>query len=167
MAFTAKQQAFVDEYLQCWNASEAARRAGYAHPGSQGHRLLKDVEVSAEISRVVEERAMSRDEVVIRLAEQARADLADFVTTWDGGFKIDVEKAIRLGKSHLIRKIGFNQYGKPEIELHNQQAALLAIGKIHSLFTDRVEQTGEVTHNVKSYQVISPDDWDDDANADI
>jgi phage terminase small subunit len=168
MALTDKQRAFIDHYLQSWNASEAARRAGYSEKTaySIGARLLKNVEILAEKDRIVEERGMSRDEVVVRLAEQARGDIADFVTVWDGGFKIDIEKAIKAGKSHLIKKLGFNQYGKPEIELHNQQAALLAIGKIHSIFTDKVDHTGEVTHNVKSYQVVSPDDWDNDTNAD-
>src|SRR5690606_35612738 len=26
---TAKQRRFIDEYLRCWNATEAAQRAGY------------------------------------------------------------------------------------------------------------------------------------------
>lgn len=164
MALTNKRQVFVEEYLKCWNASEAARRAQYASPGSEGHRLLKNAEISDEIQRRVDEQAMSANEVLIRLAEQARADIADFVDVWDGGFKINIEKALAAGKGHLIRKIGFNQYGKPEIELHNQQSALQLLGKVHGLFTDKVEQSGEVVHKVKTYHVVSPDDWDNDTD---
>lgn len=168
MALTAKQEVFVNEYLQDFNATQAAIRAGYSErtARSQGHRLLTNADISAEVKRRVDEKAMSANEVLIRLAEQARADIADFVDVWDGGFKINIEKALKNGKGHLIRKIGFNQYGKPEIELHNQQSALQMIGKVHGLFTDKVEQSGELVHKVKTYHVVSPDDWDNDTNED-
>lgn len=52
MALTGKRQTFVTEYLRTWNASEAARIAGYAHPGSDGHRLLKISEIAEEIQRI-------------------------------------------------------------------------------------------------------------------
>lgn len=47
----AKQERFVHEYLQDFNATQAAIRAGYSPKTaySQGHRLLKDVEVEAAI----------------------------------------------------------------------------------------------------------------------
>lgn len=166
MALTAKQQAFVNEYMKDFNATQSAIRAGYSERTAYaiGHENLKKPEISDEIQRRVDEKAMSADEVLIRLAEQARADIADFVDVWDGGFKINIEKALAAGKGHLIRKIGFNQYGKPEIELHNQQSALQLLGKVHSLFTDKVEQSGEVIHKVKTYHVVSPDDWDNDTD---
>jgi len=37
---TPKQQSFIDEYLACGNATEAARRAGYKHPNKQGPENL-------------------------------------------------------------------------------------------------------------------------------
>ena len=58
MALTDKRQVFVEEYLRTWNASEAARIAGYAHPGSDGHRLLKISEIAEEIQRNVSERGV-------------------------------------------------------------------------------------------------------------
>lgn len=51
---TDKQRIFIDEYLVCWNATEAAKKAGYSEKTaySSGQRLLKDV----EISRIIDER---------------------------------------------------------------------------------------------------------------
>lgn len=145
MALTAKQQAFVDEYLACWNASEAARRAEYAKPGQQGHRLLKNVEIAAEIARRVADRAMTADEVLIRLADQARGSLADFADVRDGvpnGLFLNFEKAKAAGKLHLIKKLKYNPQGYPEIELYDSQAALVHIARVLGLF-DKAQQ-GEV-----------------------
>lgn len=141
MTLTGKRQTFVDEYLKCWNASEAARIAGYAAPGQQGHRLLKDVEISEEIQRHVSERAMSADEVLVRLAAMARADISDFVSFVPGvkGPYIDLEKAYAAGKLGLVKKLKYNELGGIEFELYDAQAALIQLGKVHRLFTDKQE----------------------------
>lgn len=104
MALTAKQQAFVTEYLACSkNLSEATRRPGYseASAGVTGHRLLTDANISEEIQRRVSEKAMTADEVFIRLAEQARGTMDDFLTARDGIKKpyIDFEKARNTARS--------------------------------------------------------------------
>lgn len=77
---TNKQRVFIEEYLQCWNATEAARRAGYSKRTaySQGQRLLKNVEVSAAIETRLSEKHMSADEALTILAEQGRAKLSDY-----------------------------------------------------------------------------------------
>ena len=84
MGLTNKRRVFIEEYLKCWNASEAARHADYAHPGSQGHSLLKILEIQEEIERRIEEKAMGADEVLTRLAEQARSDIANMDKTLRG-----------------------------------------------------------------------------------
>lgn len=148
MALTAKQQAFVDEYLACWNASEAARRAEYAKPGQEGHRLLKKAEIAAEIARRVADRAMTADEALIRLAEQARASIEDFADIREGipnGLFLNFEKAKAAGKLGLIKKIKYNAQGYPEIELYDAQAALVHLGKHLGLFDTQQQGTaGEV-----------------------
>lgn len=57
MALTAKQRRFVEEYLLSLNATDAARKAGYAHPTTQGPRLLENVGVAKEIAAQQAERA--------------------------------------------------------------------------------------------------------------
>ena len=138
MALTSKQQAFVAEYLKCWNASEAARRAGYSeHTASeQGSRLLANVSISAEIERRKAEITMSADEVLARLTEQGRAAYSGYFTA-DG--TVDLGKMISDGKGHLIKKVKPTQWGK-EIEFYDAQAALALLAKANGL--DRIEVTG-------------------------
>lgn len=161
MALTAKQQAFVEHYLQCWNASRAARLAGYSEKTaySQGARLLKNVEVQAAISARLDELKMSADEVLLRLADQARATMDDFLDPERG--EVDLARAAARGKLHLVKKFS-RSTGKVEtvtIELHDAQAALVQIGRHHKLFTDRTEIPG--LDELKAYVGVSPDEWDE------
>jgi phage terminase small subunit len=136
-----KRQAFVNHYVQCWNASEAARRAGYSErsAGSIGHELLKKPEIQDAVSARVAELTMSAHEVLLRLAADARADMADFYDVQeDGSWKLNLNKAAALGRTHLIKKLGYNQYG-PTIELVDSQAARVHLGRHHGLFVERVK----------------------------
>lgn len=77
---TGKQSVFIEEYLRCWNATEAARVAGYAHPNKDGPENLVKAGIADLIKARIAEKAMSADEVLIRLAEHARGSLEDVTT---------------------------------------------------------------------------------------
>ncbi len=132
-----KQKAFIEAYLETWNASEAARRAGYAHAWQAGSRMLRNVEVKAEIEQRLGEMAMSANEVLARLSEQARVSMKDFVLP--GTANLDV--AALQAKGHLVKSISHTRYGV-RIELHDGQAALIQMGKAHNLFVERHELSG-------------------------
>lgn len=80
MALNNRQRVFVEEYLKCWNATESAKRAGYSPKTaySIGQENLKKPEIESAIKARVSEIAMSANEVLLGLAEQARADLGVF-----------------------------------------------------------------------------------------
>lgn len=140
MALTSKQQVFISEYLKCWNASEAARRAGYNGKSNVvGPRLLANVSIKAEIQARLDEKVMSADEVLVRLAEQARGNLGDFLTFYEGSRfpLVDLNKS--PDKQHLVKKFRESNRDGVEIELYDAQAALVHIGKHHGLFTDKIE----------------------------
>jgi phage terminase small subunit len=149
MALSAKQSAFVEEYLRCWNATDAyqtvypksSRDAARAHAA----RLVANGSIAAEIQRRVDERAMSANEVLDRLAEQARAGYSAYLTA-DGA--VDFARLVADGKGHLVKGIKDTAQGR-NIEFHDAQAALVQIGKHHKLFTDNVQQSGEVVVKVQ------------------
>lgn len=132
MALSAKQRAFVDEYLKCRNAAEAARRAGYSgHTArQQGQRLLTNVDVSQEIERRTEEKAMEADEALGILADQARGTMEDFVSFNEAPyptFTLDLDKARRRGVLHLIQELSYDQNGNPKIKLYSAKDAAKTI----------------------------------------
>lgn len=78
MALTAKRQKFVQEYLECFDATKAAKRADYKGNkntlSSVGYDLLRIPEISQAIDRALQESAMSASEVLMRLASIARGE---------------------------------------------------------------------------------------------
>lgn len=56
--------------------------------------------------------------------------------------RLDLEQARDRGTLHLLKKMKWNQWGEPEIEIHDAQTALALLGKHHKLFVDRTEHTG-------------------------
>lgn len=138
MALTAKHQVFISEYLKCWNASEAARRAGYTGDANTvGPRLLANVGISEEIERRKAEIIMSADEVLARLTEQGRAAYSAYFTA-DGS--VNLSQLVADGKAHLIKKIKPTKEGL-EVEFYDAQAALAQLAKANGL--DRIELTGK------------------------
>lgn len=161
MSLSNKQQAFVNEYLVDFNATQAAIRAGYSErtARAQGSRLLTNVDVSEEIQRRVNEHAMTANEVLLRLADVARGSIGEFME-FRGGMLPTLNLSQAQDKLHLVKQFKYDSNGLPVIEMYSSYDALVQIGRAHGLFTDRseVEHSGELI--VKGYQTVSPDDWD-------
>ena len=149
MTISNKQRVFIEEYLTCWNASEAAKRAGYAHANHQATRLLSNVGIQEEIKRRIDEKAMSADEVLLRLADMARGDIGDFMDIESMSFDLDLKKAKEKGLTHLIKKArqrtvtSSKAQGQEEeetniieLELYDAQAALVTLGKHLGVFKE-------------------------------
>jgi len=148
------------EYLQCWNATEAwkrvHKRAKRESAMRLGSRWLRKVEVQEAIKEQFKATPMDADEVLGRLADQARASHEPFVRIADGFVYFDFSDPRAKENLHLIKKIktrrqrqiigrGKDESAKQwehewvEVELHDQQRALELIGKHLKLFTDKFE----------------------------
>lgn len=143
---TPKQRKFIDEYFACgMNATEAAKRAGYSEDTAFviGYENLRKPYIRDEIERLFQENTLSAKEVLARLSEQGRADMAD--VTDDNGL-LDFRKAKAAGKTALIKSIKQTTITTEdsethiiEVKLHDAQRALEVVGKYHKLFTERVQ----------------------------
>jgi phage terminase small subunit len=135
---TTKQQAFVEAYLVCgFNATEAARRAGYSDRTAHaiGWENLRKPEIAAAIQQGLSERAMSADEVLTRIAEHARGTMDDFL---DDAGDIDLKRGRERGRLHLVKSRSVTKEGE-RIELYSAQTALELLAKHHGLLVDRQE----------------------------
>lgn len=148
---TGKQQKFADEYIVCMNATEAARRAGYAGDSNAlaaaGSRLLRNVKVLTYVSEKLNVFAMPANEVLVHLTDIARGDIAD---AFNGVGGIDPLEAARRGKSHLIKRFKVKtittvdkdgegtDIHETEIEMYDRLRALELLAKFHDL-TNRVK----------------------------
>lgn len=66
MAFNKQQKQFAIEYIKDWNATQAAKRAGYSETAaySQGHRLLKNADVQRYISEYINEHVKNTNRII-------------------------------------------------------------------------------------------------------
>ena len=149
MALSNKQRVFIEEYLRDWNATQAALRAGYSAKTaySIGQENLNKPEIKAVIEARIAEKAMGADEVLLRLGDQARASFSDFLTNGD----LDLGKAERNGKLHLIKGYAVSDKGAVRIELYDAQAALVQLGRHHGLFVDKQEISGSLGFSIDDY----------------
>lgn len=152
---TNKQRAFIEVYLVCWNASEAARRAGYSQKTARviGQENLLKPAIQAAIAARLTELHMSADEVLARLSAQARGSLADVLAlpSMDApegveraSWSLDLVKAQQNGAIHLIKRLRRNRYGF-EIELYSAFDALVKMGEYHGLFKQVVQVQVELS----------------------
>lgn len=137
-------RAFVDEYLACGlNATEAARRLHYKHPHVQGPRLRNRLEIKAAIEERLGERKLSANDVLSRLSDKAEADMAYFLNVGaDGAATLDLRKARRNGKLHLVRRVKLGKRGRVEaVELHDPRPYLDMLARYYKLLEPQEEST--------------------------
>lgn len=141
--WTLRRRKFVEEYLRCWNGAEAARRAGYSSKRCTvtASNLLACEEIKAAIEQRIAETAMSADEVLARLAEQARAVQMQYLEA-DG--TVDLETLLADGYGHLVKGTHWDRNGNLTITFHDAQSALGLLGKHLRLFAEQVEHSGAV-----------------------
>lgn len=143
---TGKQRNFIEEYLQCFNATEAARRAGYDGSDATlaviGHENLRKPKIAERIAQRFQERVMGADEVLARLSEMARADISYFV-----GQQGTIDWEAVHEKGYLIKEVSHTTGKNSTIKLHDAKDALALVGKHHRLFAEQVEHSGSITMN--------------------
>ena len=75
---TEKQEAWLNHYLVCLNATEAARLAGYKSPRQMGSENLSKPYIRQQIDKRLNATTMTADEVLYGLHQQATANIGDF-----------------------------------------------------------------------------------------
>lgn len=166
MALNSQQQRFVEEYLVDLNATQAAIRAGYSEDtaGSQGGRLLKNVEIGKAIADAMAERSVrtrvTADRVLTELARIGFGDIRS-VVAWrantaetgkedeDGVPETRAFNEVELIGSDIIdhdaaaaiAEISQGKDGALKVKMHNKVAALQEMGR-HLGIAQKVEPVG-------------------------
>jgi phage terminase small subunit len=174
-----KRQAFVAEYIKDFNATRAARAVGYSPKTARaiGQKLLTFTDVDTAIQAEIKEHAMEGEEILQRLGDIARGDVAELMDITTQGFSIKltlkdpVTGEITVNpKTKLIKKIkqkvttflGKNESAEDrevietEIELYSAVEAMGLLGKNKRLFIDRTEVTGAAGGPLEVVQIYLP-----------
>lgn len=159
MKLTAKQEAFVDEYLIDLNATQAAIRAGYSKKTAQmiGFENLSKPVISAAIELAMKARSdrteVTADRVLAEYAKLAFLDPRRFYN--DKGALIPVYElhadvaAALSGMEVTVERAGKDEDGKQEfadvtkIKFADKKGALDSVARHLGMFIDRTEVTGK------------------------
>jgi len=134
---TNKQFLWAEFLIQTSNGTLSAKLAGYKGNDNVlagiAHANIRNPKIKAYLSDRYKEFAMSSDEVLMRLANIARASLTDYC---DENGTIDWKKVAKDGYALKAIKKG----GKLEFE--SKLRALELIGKAQAMFSDKLEVAG-------------------------
>lgn len=179
MSLSPTQIAFAEAYLQTNSATEAYART---HPKAarntcwtNGNAILRNTEVAQFIEERLEDVAMSSNEILKRLTDQARADIMHFVRQDDEGFiTLDLTTDEARAHSHLLKSITITnkvvrtstegkgkQAVKTEIiqqsikaDLIDAQEALDKLGRYYKLWTDKGESSNRTYHIQNFFNIL-------------
>ena len=137
---TRKKERFYQEYPVDFNATKAAIRAGFSKRTaySQGQRLLKDVEIQAEISRIVKKLAESA-EINAEWVLKNLKEIAERCMQ-----KVPVMKFDRESKS--MKQVIDEESGEGlwQFDSSGANRSLELIGRRLGMFKDKSEHSGSV-----------------------
>lgn len=127
---TDKQKAFIKYYVQCLNAYQAAKLAGYQGDyntvANIGFQNLKKLEIKERIDQLLAENGMSANETISRLAMIAQGNLADYS---------NVKSADDLAShplAYAIKELKVKD-GEIELKLDDRKYALDTFVKLHKI----------------------------------
>lgn len=146
-----RHQVVLDEYLLTFSQVKAYQKAyptvTYDSAKSAAARLFATANFSSHLQSRLDEVRMSADEAVKLLSDMARADIGQFAEAKGNGWIFDMEKAKKSGMTKLIKKIKQKTTVYPikgleetelEIELHDSQAAIDKVLRIHGKYKDNL-----------------------------
>lgn len=139
-ALSGKQRAFVLAYVgeARFNATEAARMAGYKDPEQSGWENKQNLEIRARIDELLEANTLSPAEVLRELTDVGMRGLHEFVTIT----RYDADGNPVAAKMDASAKI----------------KSLELIGKAHGQFTEKVQHSGEISTPITTIRVtLDPD----------
>jgi hypothetical protein len=129
------------------NATEAARVAKYANPEQSGWENRHNPKVAQYIQEHFLDKVITAEEVQARLSELAQVGYAPYLyySPATEELSVDLESLLADGKGHLIKGISYTRTGTDTavqvVEFFDAYKALVDIGRVHGIFTDRTDVT--------------------------
>lgn len=183
MVFTPKKKLFAELYTIDWNATQAAKDAGYSEKTatSQGQRLLMDVDVQAAVAKAMQDRLkrihMTSDGVLRHLDDMLNADIADILTPLGAFLPVLEWPPIwrRMLSGYDVKEV-FDGPGKDrkkigdviKVKFIDRLSALDMLGKHVNVqaWKEKLHIEDERIKWIGKPDVLSPDEWEDQYGSD-
>lgn len=152
---TDKQKVFCEYYIQSWNATQAARQAGYKGNDDTIRAIASENLTKPNIKEYIESRvseiAMDTNEILSRLTMWGRGTVSPFLKQDDYSQALCVDsenqhigliKKIKQKETTLKARDDETVLSRDfEIELHDAKDAVIQLAKIRGMYTERIDHT--------------------------
>ncbi len=175
---TAKQEAFINEYLIDLNATQAAKRAGYSNKTANVQGAQNLIKLSAYIDKAKAERALragiDADRIALELAHIANDDIKNYLSfrtekivaghdKETGEPIIEYQTILEMKDSDTIdtrniQEISIGTKGEFKFKLYSKSDALVNLGKHVGMFTEKSEVNMTVASIEDYLKTIKDDD---------
>jgi phage terminase small subunit len=129
---TGRMKIFVNEYLKCRVATEAARKAGYPDPRCKGSKLLKH----PEVKKLIEEVESKEQSAALVEVDYIINNLKEIVERCMQRSPVMVFDRAEKQMVQAVDDDGNNMW---EFDSAGANKALELLGKYRKIFTDKVE----------------------------
>jgi len=155
-----RERLWVNEYIS--NGGSSSQAAAAALGASEvskyeiGRRMRMRPKVARAVETAMQKAAVGPAEVVRRLSEIAEGcpELYEVEGAGAGGYiRLNFQAMKKAGKLGLIKEIKYVD-GLPEIKLYSRLEALALLGKVHALFTERVQIDQTVTVQTEQARAV-------------
>lgn len=150
---TVKQRRFIEEYCKHFNATRAAKEAGYSETTAHeiGAENLRKPYIKERIDERLASLTMSADEALLRMSDYARGSFTPFLDLKENGdVLVNLSSIPAQENLHLIKKIkqtkrtalgsddndGFTEV-TTEIEIHDSKDAVKTILQMHGKLVEK------------------------------
>lgn len=146
-----KQELFCQQYTIHWNATRAAKEAGYSEKSAMelGYQLLQNPSVKSRIEKLTEhalkEMGISRARVLNELSRIAFTNMSDLANWNESGVRFKSSEEISPEIATAISEVSetvTQAGGTLKIKQHDKVKALELLGKHLKMFTDKHEHSG-------------------------
>ena len=166
MSLTAKQKAFVAEYLIDLNAKQAAIRAGYSAKTAKdiGCQNLAKLDIQKALKEAMDKRSerteITQDMVLNELAVIGFSDMENYVDFGPNGVTLkelaDMPKTHSRAISEVTHNFTSEGGGSVKFKLYDKQSALVNMGKHLGMFTDKLKLEGDLKVTEIVHTIVDP-----------
>lgn len=153
---SAKEQAFIHEYIRDFNGAAAARRAGYSPKNArqQATRMLAKAYIKAYLEELlIEIRNSAKVEsadMLLLCQEIMLADVTDYYDADTGLIKLDADSPNKRAIGHVKTVTRYDKDGEPiitrELRLRDPIAAMERLARLKGLDKPKINKH---TFNIK------------------
>lgn len=148
---TPRQERFCQRYTIHWNATRAAKEAGYSEKSAMelGYQVLQSPSVQARIQSLTDhalkEIGVSRERTLTELARIAYTNMKELARWTHSGVEFHTSEEVSEEAAASISEVSetvTQAGGTLKIKQHDKVKALELLGRYQKLFADRIEHSG-------------------------